>query len=256
MSRRFFADEPISADTAQLTGAEAEHVVKVLRGKVGDLVTLFDGSGAEYPARITAIGRSSVALAVLARHEVNRELTVEVTLGVALPKGERQRWLVEKAVELGVSCLVPLVTQRGVAEPNEAAVGRLRRYAIEAGKQCGRNRLLQIATPQTLGGFGRQASRAEFRLLAHPNPDAVPLAALRLPDSAGAVYCAVGSEGGFTDEELAAADGWQRVSLGPRILRVETAAVALAVWFSLLDAIRPGPELRTIAGTDSVASGE
>jgi len=97
MSRRFFADEPIIGDTAQLTGAEAEHAVKVLRAKVGDLVTLFDGGGAEFPARITAMGRSGVALAVLARREVSRELATEVTLGVALPKGDRQRWLVEKA---------------------------------------------------------------------------------------------------------------------------------------------------------------
>jgi len=235
MSKRFFVDEPIIKDTALLTGAEAEHVVKVLRGKVGDLVTLFDGGGAEFPARITAIGRSSVALAVLARHDVSRELKTEVTLGVALPKGDRQRWLVEKAVELGVSCLVPLITERGVAEPNEAALGRLRRYVIEAAKQCGRNRLLQIASPQPFPEFGRQASPSALRLLAHPGPDAVPIAELALPGPPGAVCCAVGPEGGFTDEELAAADLWRRVSLGPRTLRVETAAVTLAAWFSLWD---------------------
>jgi 16S rRNA (uracil1498-N3)-methyltransferase len=241
MNKRFFVGEPITEDTALLSGAEAEHVVKVHRGKVGDLVTLFDGSGAEFPARITAIGRSSVALAVLARHEISRELKAEITLGVALPKGDRQRWLVEKTVELGVACLVPLITERGVAEPNEAAIGRLRRYVIEAAKQCGRNRLLRIAPPQTFAGFGRQASRAAWRLLAHPGPDALPITELALPGPAGAVYCAVGPEGGFTDEELAAADLWRRVSLGPRILRVETAAVALAAWFSLWDAFRPGP---------------
>jgi len=256
MSRRFFADEPIIGDTAQLTGAEAEHAVKVLRAKVGAVVSLFDGGGAEFPARITAMGRSGVALAVLARREVSRELATEVTLGVALPKGDRQRWLVEKAVELGVSSLVPLITQRGVAQPNEAALGRLRRYVIEAAKQSGRNRLLQIAAPQTFAGFGRQASRAAFRILAHPGPDSVPIAELALPGPAGAVSCAVGPEGGFTDEELAAADGWRRVSLGLRILRVETAAVALAAWFSLRDAIRPGREPQTVAGTQNVTSGE
>jgi len=240
MSKRFFVDEPVTEDTALLSGAEAEHVVKVLRGKVGDLVTLFDGGGAEFSARITAIGRSSVALAVLARLEISRELNTEITLGVALPKGDRQRWLVEKAVELGVACLVSLITERGVAEPNEAALGRLRRYVIEAAKQCGRNRLLQIAPPQTLPEFSRHASRAALRLLAHPGPDAGPIAELALPGPPGAVCCAVGPEGGFTDEELAAADGWRRVSLGPRILRVETAAVALAAWFSLGDAFRAG----------------
>ncbi len=168
-------------------------------------------------------------------------MKTEITLAVALPKGDRQHWLVEKAVELGVSCLVPLITERGVAEPNEAALGRLRRYVIEAAKQCGRNRLLQIATPQPFPEFGRQASRAALRLLAHPGPDAVPIAELALPGPARAVCCAVGPEGGFTDEELAAGDGWRRVSLGPRILRVETAAVGLAAWFSLWDAFRSEP---------------
>ncbi|NLF71934.1 MAG: 16S rRNA (uracil(1498)-N(3))-methyltransferase [Candidatus Anammoximicrobium sp.] len=241
MSKRFFVAEPVTGDSALLSGAEAEHVVKVLRGKVGDLVTLFDGDGAEFPARITAVGRSSVALAVLARQEVSRELKTQITLGVALPKGDRQRWLVEKAVELGVAQLVPLVTERGVAEPNEAALGRLRRYAIEAAKQCGRNRLLQIGSPQTFGEFARGANLAALRLLAHPDSTAVPVAGLAWAGPAADVWCAVGPEGGFTEEELAAADGWRRVSLGPRILRVETAAVALAAWFSLCDAIRPGP---------------
>lgn len=242
MSKRFFVAPPITQDTAQLTGAEAEHVVKVLRGKVGDLVMLFDGGGAEFPARITAIGRSSVALAVLARHDVSRELATEVTLGVALPKGDRQRWLVEKAVELGVARLVPLLTARGVAEPNAAALGRLRRYVIEASKQCGRNRLLQIAAPQRWEAFSRGEGRAALRLLAHPGPDAVPLAALPAFVPASPVACAVGPEGGFSEEELAAADGWQRISLGPRILRVETAAITLAAWFSLRDAVGPQPK--------------
>ena len=238
MSKRFFVDQPITQDAAELTGTEAEHVVKVLRGKVGDLVTLFDGGGAEFPARITAIGRSSVALAVLARYDVSRELATEVTLGVALPKGDRQRWLVEKAVELGVSRLVPLITERGVAEPNEATIGRLRRYVIEAAKQCGRNRLLQVHTPQRLDEFSGRACRVALRLLAHAGPDAAPLAELPASGPEHAVDCAVGPEGGFTDEELAAADGWQRVSLGPRILRVETAAITMAAWFSLRDAMR------------------
>ncbi len=238
MSRRFFVDRPISGDTAQLTGAEAEHVVKVLRAQVGDSLTLFDGSGAEFPARITATGRGSVAVAVLARREVDREMTAAITLGVALPKGDRQRWLVEKLVELGVACLVPLITERGVAQPNEAAVARLRRGVIEAAKQCGRNRLLQIAAPLSLAEFCRQGEPSALRLLAHPGPSGIPISDVAAYGNAGAACCAIGPEGGFTDDELAVAEGWRQVSLGPRILRVETAAVALAAWFSLLDPSR------------------
>ncbi len=235
MDRRFFVDHPIAGDVAQLTGPEAEHVTKVLRGKAGDAVTLFDGSGAEFTARITGTGRSLVQLAVLARHEICRELAISLTLGVALPKGDRQRWLVEKAVELGVTCLVPLITERGVAEPSPGAIARLSRYVVEASKQCGRNRLLEIAAPLSFGQYCRQADPAACRLLADFGPDAIPLAQLPASAATRGVWLAVGPEGGFTDEELAAAAPWRRVSLGPRVLRVETAAIALAAFFSLRD---------------------
>jgi 16S rRNA (uracil1498-N3)-methyltransferase len=241
MDRRFFTDHPILHDAAQLTGPEAEHLIRVLRGQVGDAVTLFDGSGGEFPARITSLGRSVVDLAVLARHDVCRELATSITLGVALPKGDRQRWLVEKAVELGVSRLVPLIARRGVAEPGQAAVARLGRYVIEASKQCGRNRLLQIAAPLPWEQYCRQADGAASRLLADFGPGAIPLAQLSAPDPTRGVWLAVGPEGGFTDEELAAAADWQRVSLGPRILRVETAALTLAAFFSLQDSVTNVP---------------
>jgi len=237
MDRRFFVDRPILEGTAQLTGPEAEHLTKVLRGKAGDTVTLFDGRGAEFTARITRTGRSVVELAVLARHEICRELTTALTLGVALPKGDRQRWLIEKSVELGVTCLVPLITVRGVAEPNPAALGRLSRYVIEASKQCGRNRLLEIAAPLRFDQYCRQADPAACRLLADFGPDAIPLAQLPSFDGSRGVCLAVGPEGGFTDEELATAASWTRVSLGPRVLRMETAAVALVAFFSLRDEV-------------------
>ena len=162
-------------------------------------------------------------------------MTASLTLGVALPKGDRQRWLIEKAVELGVTRLVPLLTVRGVAEPNPAALSRLSRYVIEASKQCGRNRLLEIAAPLRFDQYCCQADPVACLLLAAFGPDAVPLAQLASFDAARGVWLAVGPEGGFTDEELAAAASWRRVSLGPRVLRVETAAVALVAFLSLLD---------------------
>ncbi len=241
MNRRFFSEHPIGGDAAQLDGAEAEHLVRVLRGKVGDQVTLFDGRGAEYSARITAVRRSRVELAVLARHLTCRELSAELVLGVALPKGERQRWLVEKAVELGVTRLVPLVTQRSVAEP-VAAVARLRRYVIEASKQCGRNRLLEIATPVSWAVYCGQDHGTATRLVAAFGPQAAPLSQAFSRATGGGVWLAVGPEGGLTDDELAAAASWRRVSLGSRVLRVETAALALVAFCSLHDAapVTPG----------------
>ena len=103
MADRFFHPSPIDGPAVSLAGAEAHHLIRVLRAKPGAELTLFDGSGAEFLARIEKVERSSVRLAVLERHQVDRELCVAITLGVALPKGERQRWLIEKATELGVT---------------------------------------------------------------------------------------------------------------------------------------------------------
>jgi 16S rRNA (uracil1498-N3)-methyltransferase len=235
MTQRYFSQTPLSGDRALLAGPEAHHLLHVMRAKPGDRVVLFDGSGAEFDAMVERPGRNEVELRLSERREVDRELGVEITLGVALPKGERQRWLVEKAVELGVRRLVPLVTERSVAWPVEQALERLRRTVIEASKQCGRNRLMEIARPQGLADYLAAAEPGACRWVAHP--DAAPDVSAAGPDrSARAapvpprpVYLIVGPEGGLTgaEVELATAAGWRTVDLGPRTLRVETAALVL-----------------------------
>ncbi|OHB70190.1 MAG: hypothetical protein A2V70_08860 [Planctomycetes bacterium RBG_13_63_9] len=230
MTDRYFADVPISEGKVVLGGPEAHHLIHVMRVRPGSQVVLFDGSGTEFAARVERIGRADVELAVLAGKEVDRELPVDVSLGVALPKGDRQRWLVEKAVELGVRRIVPLRTARSVSQPAEQALDRLRRTVIEASKQCGRNRLMEIARPRGWADFVAETKATPCRLLAHPRSrrgTAEPWTSAA--GSTSHVLLAVGPEGGFTAEEvsLAAAAGWQLISLGPRILHVETAAVLL-----------------------------
>jgi 16S rRNA (uracil1498-N3)-methyltransferase len=233
MSRRFFVDSPITGDTAVLTGQEAQHLSKVMRAKVGDELILFDGSGAEFTARVEETGRSEVEVSIIARYEVDRELSFQLVIGVSLPKGDRQRWLVEKLVELGVTELVPLVTTRSVAQPNGNALERLRRAVIEASKQCGRNRLMVVGQASTFEAFLTVASDSDMRLIAHP-PNANECAVSWLAPSNNVVV-AVGPEGGFTDEEVTRAEQhhWHKVSLGLRVLRSETAAVAIAAVVAL-----------------------
>src|SRR5437763_5768961 len=149
MSERFFVSSPIIGRRAVLAGDEARHVSAVMRAAVGEEVILFDGSGAEFAARVADIRKGAVELSIVERREVSRELSFSLTLAVALPKGERQKWLIEKATELGVTRIVPLVTEWGVAQPVESAPERLRRVVVEASKQCGRNRLLEVAPPTT-----------------------------------------------------------------------------------------------------------
>jgi 16S rRNA (uracil1498-N3)-methyltransferase len=225
MSARYFVESPVTSDRAVLAGAEAHHFLYVMRAREGTRATLFDGSGWEFDAVVERTGRSEIELAIVGRREIDREAPIAVTLGVALPKGDRQKWLVEKVVELGVARLVPLETERGVAQPVENALKRLRRAVIEASKQCGRNRLMEIAEPRAWQAFLAESAPAACRLVAHPRQEP-----WRGPLPMESAVLAIGPEGGFTDEELALAIAgqWQPVDLGPRILRVETAAIALA----------------------------
>lgn len=251
---RYYWEHPNEGGLAVLEGQEAHHLLHVMRGKPGTRVILFDGSGREYQAAIERVGRGEVHLAVLDCQEVDRELPIRLTLAVSLPKGERQKWLVEKAVEVGVSSLVPLGTLRSVAQPVSQALARLRRSVIEASKQCGRNRLMEIAPPQSWPDLVAATLETPSRILAHPEgrrpsddtaPQGLPpplssrspvpspqvLGTAALP---GPVLLAVGPEGGFSPEEvdLAVDAGWRLVDLGPRILRVETAAIVLATFFT------------------------
>ena len=229
MADRYFVDEPISPGRVVLAGSEAHHLIHVMRATPGVEVVLFDGQGAEFPAVVEKVNRNDVVLVAQARKEVHRELPFDLTLGVALPKGDRQKWLVEKAVELGVTRIVPLRTQRSVAQPVEQALVRLRRSVIEASKQCGRNRLMEIDEPQDWPRYVENSANAKVRLLAQPQGfhkgQHLPLPD-ELPDR---VLLAIGPEGGFVGQEVTAAvvAGWHTVDLGPRILRIETAALAL-----------------------------
>ncbi|HXD88313.1 MAG TPA: 16S rRNA (uracil(1498)-N(3))-methyltransferase [Urbifossiella sp.] len=222
MADRFYTPEPLTPGEFILTGQEAHHLATVRRFGRGDRVVLFNGDGNEYPAEIVAAGRRNVVLTVLSGEAVNRERPHALTIAAALPKGDRGEFLVEKLVELGVSRFIPLRTERTVVQPREARLENLQRVVIEASKQCGRNVLMAIdpLTPwQTALGAADSASR----IVLHPDGAAMPSVGMDCT-------IGIGPEGGFTAGEIMAAvsAGWQRVSLGPRILRVETAAIAAA----------------------------
>ncbi|HEV2973037.1 MAG TPA: 16S rRNA (uracil(1498)-N(3))-methyltransferase [Pirellulales bacterium] len=238
---RFFHPSLAGHGSISIEGTEAHHLIHVLRAKPGLEVILFDGSGAEFLARVERVERSTVRLAVVESREVDRELPVSVTLGVALPKGDRQRWLVEKATELGITRLTPLVTARGVAQPTRETLRRLERAVIEASKQCGRNRLMQIAVPVCWSDFLLAAGSAT-KLFADPGGSALSIDLLSQFSAALEILLAIGPEGGLTDAEVdeAVGTGWQAVDLGRRILRIETAAIALVAAVTL-PIPRPSP---------------
>jgi len=260
MSQRFYSSDPlIIGDEIELQGSEHHHLAHVMRVSVDDDITLFDGRGDEFGATVRKLGKRTATLEVTERRRVDCELPVRIHLAVALPKGDRQRWMVEKLVELGVSSLTPIIATRGVANPNNGVLNRLRRTVIEASKQCGRNRLMEITVGQGAVDFfiegvehsmeWNAAAKTEAddsphiipRLLAHPNAtpgvrDAIDQSRW---EQISDIWVAVGPEGGWTDEETEAAreHRWQTVQLGKRILRIETASVYLA---SCLGELLPG----------------
>ncbi len=224
MADRFYTPDSLGPGEYTLTGADAHHLTAVRRFGPGDHVTLFNGDGHDYPAEIIAVSKKSATLNILATEAVNRELPFPLVIASALPKGDRADFLIEKLTELGVTRFVPLIAARSVVQPKESAVEKFTRAVIEASKQCGRNRLMAIDSPRRWEAFLASPDLPAKRFVLHTGRDLPGIAA------SGGAAIAVGPEGGFTPEEVAAATaaGWQVVSLGPRVLRVETAALAAA----------------------------
>ncbi|MEX2229617.1 MAG: RsmE family RNA methyltransferase [Dehalococcoidia bacterium] len=222
-ARRFYLPpDQFAADHALCEGDAAHRLVGVLRLRAGDAVHVFDGCGHERAARVAEVTPRRVKLALLHAIAPLAEPPVPVTLACAFPRGSRGDWIVEKATELGVSRIVPIAAGRAVLAPGDGRIERWRRIAIEAAEQCGR------AVVPEIGGDAPPEARM---LVADPRAAPNRRAALAgVPAPAGAVF--VGPEGGWSDGELDAliARGGTTVSLGPRTLRVETAAiVAVAI---------------------------
>ncbi len=234
MADRFYTPDALAPGEFILAGAEAHHLVAVRRFEPGDRVVLFNGDGHDYPAEVIAADRKRTMLNVLHAVAADRELPFPLEIAAALPKGDRGDFLIEKLTELGASRFTPLQTERTVVQPKEARLDKLQQAVIEASKQCGRNVLMRVAALTRWPAFLAASDMPPTRLLLHTSEDggAKPLSAF-VP-SAGGIVVAVGPEGGFAPAEVAAAEaaGWVRVALGPRVLRVETAALVAAGWFA------------------------
>lgn len=227
MAERFYLNLPLSPGLVELTGPEAHHLAVVSRLRPGDPLCLFNGDGHEYPARLIESCKRSVTVEIVDRQSPRREATWEVELASPIPKGDRAHFLIEKLTELGVTRFVPIQCERSIVHPREGKFEKYDRYVIEASKQCGRNRLMEIGPLESWPEYCRRGKPGEMRLLAHPQ---VEIGARTWPFLEAPVRLAVGPEGGFTAAEIdcARAAGWGMISFGPRIFRLETAALALA----------------------------
>jgi 16S rRNA (uracil1498-N3)-methyltransferase len=200
-----------------------------LRAAVGDTVVIFVGKGTDAKAQIVSLSRHSVELRILETHASAECDGLRVVLATAVPKGERFRWLVEKAVELGVRRIVPLDTARSVVRPGDGKLEKMRQTVIAASKQSGRGELTQIDAPTTWELLLSREFAGRSVLIAHPTGQPLRSVVRQLPLDREILLVA-GPEGGFTREEIDSAldAGAHVVNLGPLTLRIETAAIALA----------------------------
>ncbi|MCE9531078.1 MAG: 16S rRNA (uracil(1498)-N(3))-methyltransferase [Planctomycetes bacterium] len=223
MADRFYTPEPLGVGDFILDGPEAHHLAHVRRLSEADHVVLFNGDGHEYLATILSVEKKQVEFHITSKEKPERELGFRLQIASALPKGDRGDFLIEKLTELGVTDFTPLITERSVVHPKETKVEKLQRAVIEASKQCGRNVLLRVHAPSRLTEWLKIGDLPTRKWLAHPGGEKPQHRA------AEDLAIAIGPEGGFSVEEVAAActAGFEVVTLGPRILRVETAALAL-----------------------------
>ena len=227
---RFFIDAPLSLGQHELPEAQAHYIGRVLRHAAGDAVQLFDGSGQEYLGELIEVGKKAVRVELREQLAGQAESPLRIHLGQGLSRGERMDWAIQKATELGVSEITPIVSERcEVRLKDERADKRLahwRQVAISACEQCGRSVLPVIHAPITLAEWQAHV-QAELKLVLHPV--AAPLESHTRPHSLAFL---IGPEGGLSETEVeqAKAAGFHAARLGPRVLRTETApVVALAV---------------------------
>lgn len=223
-------------ETLELTPEAAQHVAVVLRRQAGDKIILFCGDNREFRALLVAVNKKKVTVRIESECLVNRESPRIIHLGQAISKGERMEFVIQKSVELGVTSICPLITARSVVKLDatrlEKKLAQWQAIAIAACEQSGRNQIPQVENPLELDEY-LQTNKAELRFVLDPR-ESKTWRNYDFKDSPIALL--IGPEGGFSQEELKRIyeAGFKPLSLGPRILRTETAAIAA---LSLLQAV-------------------
>ena len=223
--------DSVEDDTIEITGDDARHIALSLRMKTGEELCLCDGKGKEALGKISAVCPESVTLDIFEHRDSVAEPKTEVVLYQALPKFDKLEYIIQKSVELGVSEIVPVLTSRCISRPDEKTMAkkldRLQKIADEAAKQSGRGKLPKVSEMLTFKNAVKELCKAEMPILLYEHAD-YPLRGCMEKYSGGKIAIFVGAEGGFSEEEaeFAVKSGAFSASLGPRILRCETAPVA------------------------------
>lgn len=233
MSRFFVPPEAVKGNSIVISGREAHHILDVLRLKSSDEVVVFDGTGREYAGIIRNISRNALTVEITKTSASSGIASPAITLLQALPKKEKMDYIVEKSTELGVRSIVPVLTARTIPDWDEpkrlSQAGRWRKIATEAAKQCGRADIPEVAAVAPFGAAVKNFGDFNMRLIAILNEETVSIKAAIDHFRSGKVVIAIGPEGDWTMEEFDAAReaGFKAISLGPRVLKSDTAGLAL-----------------------------
>lgn len=230
MSRFFISKDQISGDVIKIEGKEAHHILDVMRLRVSDGIVAFDGTGREYIGRIKDCRNKSVTIEVLEERRDASSVLCRSVLIQAIPKKEKMDYIVEKSTELGVSRIIPVITERTVPDWDDrkkaAAVQRWRKIVLEASKQCGRSDVPIVEDLDALASVLKRKV-ADISLIAALDDSAVRLKDALSGMAAGSIAIAIGPEGDFTPAEVEAARAseYSLVSLGKRVLKSDTAGL-------------------------------
>jgi RNA methyltransferase, RsmE family len=222
-------DAPPTDTLITLDEGESHHLIHVLRSNVGDEVELFDGRGGKTRGVVESIRKRAALIKVIAPWEITPAPTCKIVLAVAVPKGDRLSWMIEKVTELGIDRVIPIVTRRSVVKPGDQKLHKAEATAIAACKQSGRSRLPAIDPLCPLESLPERIDLGQSRLFVGA-PRSSQSASLdhKSDYTAENLIGVIGPEGGLTDEEVELLHSWgaKEICLSPNILRIETAAVA------------------------------
>ncbi len=250
MSRYFVNNDQINEDTISITGEDYQHLKKVLRAAKGDVISVCC-EGYDYTAEIVEIDSASVISRIVKKEANLTEPGLKVTLYQGLPKADKMELIVQKCVEIGVTAIVPVITDRCVSKINtdkdvRNKLARWQKIAAEAAKQCNRGMIPEIKSPVKFRDAVEQACKDELSIIPYEKENTVAfknVAADYMNITFASIF--IGPEGGFTEEEIQLAEikGIKKITLGPRILRTETAGmVALSLMMYELGDVSSGTD--------------
>jgi len=227
---RFYAPrENIKGDIIDISGREAKHILNVMRLKEDDKVVVFDGTGKEYTGFIRKAGTGSLTVEVVETRMPKKEILPRITLAQCIPKKQKMDYIVEKATELGVSEIIPIISERVIvkleSDKAQTRIERWQKIALEASKQCGRTEIPKINEIEKFYKTLDCVNNYDIALLASLGTDAIPLEKAVSHIQAGRIIFFIGPEGDFTHEEITMAKdtNCRFVSLGKRVLKSDTA---------------------------------